>query len=176
MAAKSDFQLQLQQELDRLQAEYEAGDKGALVLALRACAVSLAPMPLWVAKAWMGGWLNVVGGVADWNALLGDVKVKTPKQIARRRRDQERLLKLVELLPYVRASIERDSEGAFEELGEKMGISARAARELFYRKVKANGKSVRLIDSTVLGGNVIRAAAAQSAHTTTSRGRPARKK
>jgi hypothetical protein len=167
VAAKPDSQFQ--QEMDRLQAEYEIGDKGALVLALRACAICLEPMPLWVAKAWMGGWLNVVGGVADWNALLGDVKVKTPKQIARRRRDQERLIKLGELLPFVHASIERDSGGAFEELGKKMGISARAVRELFYRKVKANGKSVRLIDSTILGGNVARAAAGQF-------GRPARKK
>lgn len=100
------------------------------------------PLPAWVRDAFGEGLYNVQTRRADWNDLLGDVRVKTPKQIARERLKVEQIGKLRRLLPSVTKPIERDSEGAFRELADRMGggIKPRAVRELYYAHVTYDGK------------------------------------
>jgi hypothetical protein len=144
--------------LQRLRAEYEAGDKAALAMAISLCAHSRKPLPAWATEAWDGGWTNVAMRVADWNDLLGDVRVKTPKQVEREQMKREQLCRLVRLLPTVNEPIERDSEGAFRELADKIGggIKPRAVRELYYAHMNYNGKKVRLLPSWVLRRRTLR--------------------
>lgn len=142
--------MSFQQHMKGLRTKYEAGDKSALALALWGCARLRRPLPSWVAEAWQVGWFNVTMRTADWNDLLGTVKVKTPKQIERERVKQEQLGKLVKLRPSVRAPIERDSEGAFRELGEKMGIAPRAVRELYYTKFTYDGEEIRVLSPLIM--------------------------
>lgn len=145
-APKNNFQ----QSMVQLRAKYEAGDKSSLALAIYGCAVCRKPMPPWVADAWLGGWGDVVWRVADWNDLLGQVKIRTPKQIKRDQMKLEQIGKLAKLLPTVNAPIERDGEGAFRELGEKMGIPWRAVKELYYLSVDIDGEHIRILPPSVL--------------------------
>ena len=136
----------------QLRTSYEAGDKQALALAISRCAIFGKPLPTWVAEAWRTGWTKAAMCVADWNDLLGDVQVKTPVQIKRERVKLGHFAKLVELLPSVQAPIERDNEGFFRELAEKMGggIEPRQVRELYYKTVTFNGESIRILPRSAL--------------------------
>jgi hypothetical protein len=141
--------------LEGYRADYEVGDKFALASAIHYCAISGKPLPEWVADAWVIGWNNVTSRAADWNDLLGDVNVRTPGQIKREKLKLERLDALVKLLPGVTEPIERDSEGVFRELSEKMGkmgikIKPRAVRELYYASVKYKNERFRLLSPFVL--------------------------
>jgi len=141
------------EQMDELRAEYEAGDKSALALAIEGCGLWRKPMPRWVVQAWSEGYWKVILRAADWNDLFGAVKVKSPKQQARERRELERMSKLVKALPTISAPIERgDSEGAFRELAEKIGtgITPRQVRELYYKKVNYKGREIRALSSSVL--------------------------
>lgn len=142
---------QFARQLEAFRIQFEHGDKNGLVMALWACARLQKPMPRWVADAWIRGWWDTANGVTDWNSVLGNVRVKTAKKIAREKRDAARLHKLAKLLPSVRTPIERDSGGAFQELAEKMKLPARTVRELYYMKVRIDGKSVRALDPEFFG-------------------------
>jgi len=143
--------MSFRQDMKRLRAEYQAGDKSALALAIFGCGHLRKPLPPWVAEAWHDGWVDASMRVADWNDLLGKVRLKTPKQIQRDNTKLKQLGTLAKLLPSVRAPIERDSDGgAFRELGEKMGISPRAVRELYYMKIKYDGEDIRVLSPLVL--------------------------
>jgi hypothetical protein len=134
-------------DMQTLRRAFEAGDRTALAMAINRCAIFGKPLPPWAAEAWRDGWTKAAMRVADWNDLLGEVRVKTPGQIKRERVKLDQLAKLVELLPSVQAPIERDSEGFFRELAEKMGggIKWRAVKELYYLQVKFDGEKIRVI-------------------------------
>jgi hypothetical protein len=137
--------------MKRLRAAYESGDKTALAHAILYCAQFRARLPAWAADAYWGGWIKVVQRTADWNDLLGAVRVRTPKQIARDLRKMGQIGQLVKLLPTVRTPIERgDEAGFFRELGNKMGIKPRAVRALYYLKVKFDGQDIRALPRWVL--------------------------
>jgi hypothetical protein len=139
------------QDMDGLRVQYETGDKSALALAIFGCARLRKPLPSWAADAWWDGYIKVAERVADWNDVLGNVKVRKPKAIQRDQKKLQQLAQLVKLLPSVCAPIERDSEaGAFGELGNKMGISPRAVRELYYMKCKYDGESIRVLSPHVI--------------------------
>jgi hypothetical protein len=124
-----------QRDMERMRAKYQAGDKSALAMTIYICGRRRKPLPAWAADYWWQGWFNVSTRVADWNDLLGKVKMKTPKQIQRDSMKLNQLGELVKLLPSVRnIPIERDEEtGKIAALADKMGITPRRAKELYYQ-------------------------------------------
>jgi hypothetical protein len=134
-----------------LRDEYEAGKKESLAMAIFICAGQGKRLPAWAAEAWRDGWADVIMGLADWHDLLGKPKRKTDKKIERERKQVEDLNKLLELLPSIKASIDRDDgNGFFAELAQKMGVKPRQARELYYLKVKYHGEKIRVISRLAL--------------------------
>jgi hypothetical protein len=124
-----------QRDMERMRTKYEAGDKTALAMAIAICGRRRKPLPPWAADSWWDGWIDVMKRVADWNNLLGKVKVRTSKQLRRERTQIDQLRKIAKLLPSVGdLPIQRDNDtGMIAALAEKMGNTPRQTKELYYQ-------------------------------------------
>jgi hypothetical protein len=73
-------------DLERLRAEYEAGNQEALALAIHLCGRRNLPLPSWVAEAWERGCYSIIDRrVESWDDVLANGKRKTVKQRTRER-------------------------------------------------------------------------------------------
>jgi hypothetical protein len=144
-------------DMEHLRVEYEGGDKTALSGAICMCITRHRPLPDWAGEAFRGGWVKALSRQADWNDLLGAVRVKTPKQIARERRKLELAIQIKEILPSVMKPIARDGKDdrfteAAATLSAKMGrvVKPREVRELVYATVTVGGEKFRLLPASAL--------------------------
>jgi len=124
--------MNFRESMQRLRAEFDAGEKSALAFAMYGCARLRKPLPQWVAEAWIEGWVRASMRVADWNDVLGVVK-KIKKTHQRR---NEQAIKIAKALPKFRGvAIERDHEaGLFSELAKETGVGSRQVKAIYYDK------------------------------------------
>jgi hypothetical protein len=121
-------------EMVALEKEFHSGRKRAVLdaLVVCVCAIPAKPVPRWAAQALAKAVYDVTSAhVASWDDVFGNPLPKGRHLKARQRR-----LRLRDLV--WRECMERRADGAgtsdklFNEVAEKLRITPREARELFY--------------------------------------------
>jgi hypothetical protein len=135
--------------LDALRDQFEAGDRGALLAAIRECARCDIPLPAWAAVAYIEAYervLNLDVNEVAWDAVFGKPYLTGTHLGA--------LRKTRKLRPIVWSTVQRilDAEPAtivdnklFERVGKMMRppIGHSDAAELYYEAVRMLGTATR---------------------------------
>ncbi len=124
--------------LDRLQRQFESGDKGALLEGIFECAMRDLRLPEWVQRAYIDRYREIVHfKAASWDDVFGK-----PHRKGLRLADARRRRKLWAPI-WLRIRHIRDTEldtaideELFERVGEEFGIRKTLASELWYEAKK----------------------------------------
>jgi hypothetical protein len=114
-----------------LRARYEAGDRGALLSAIKECALTDMVMPPWLALAFLEGWRRMKRaepGENDWNEIFGRPFPKYAHVEQRR----ERLLLESEICRRVAECKRMHKTVPWEELARELGSSKGALLRCYY--------------------------------------------
>ncbi|MBK8993994.1 MAG: hypothetical protein IPM40_21230 [Gammaproteobacteria bacterium] len=111
---------------------FEAGDRMALMGAMRICANHDLPMPLWVSRAFISAYDQVLNCKAkSWDTVFGNPYPKGEHLSARRKKRTK--------APAVWVAINRAhkqgraiDESLFTEVGKKLGLGKTLAAEYYY--------------------------------------------
>ncbi len=124
-------------KLERLRKEFAAGDRFALMSAIRVCANHDLPMPDWVARAYIAGFDSVLNyRVASWDDAFGR-PFPQGKQLAKAR--CRRMLKFAVLNRAIELMKQGRSINAafFREIGRSFGIK-KTTTEVYFRAAIAS--------------------------------------
>lgn len=127
--------------LEQEQERFAAGDRGALLAAVRECARCGLPMPEWVAAAFIRSYDQVLNcRVKSWDEAFGAPFPKGSHLNALRKRRKLRVF----VHSAVIDRVQRDpstpiDKGLFESVGEEFNIGASQAEELYYSAVRRGG-------------------------------------
>jgi hypothetical protein len=121
-------------DLDRLKAQFESGDRWALLAAVRKCANHSLVMPSWVANGFIAAYDTVLSArIGSWDEALGRPYPKG-RHLHNARQDRERRfdvwLRIRNIL-----SQEPDiavDDALFERVGRELGIGKTRANRLYY--------------------------------------------
>lgn len=124
--------------LEELGKAFAAGDRGALMAALRVCANHDLPMPQWLSKAYIRSYDQVLTcRVKSWDEAFGAPFPKGANLNALRKRRELRyrigLAVLNRIQRYPDMPIDK---GLFEAVGKEFNVGASLAEELYYSAVK----------------------------------------
>lgn len=124
--------------LDELARDHAAGDKRALMSAIRECARCDLPLPEWAAKAYIRAFDSVLNcRVKSWDDAFGAPFPKGVQLHALRRRRLNRLRVHREVLELIKGDPLRPIDaGLFEEVGRKFHMAKTAAERLYYEAEK----------------------------------------
>lgn len=131
------------QNLRELEAQYHAGDRMALMAAMRECARAGIAPPSWAAEAFIKGYDSVLNcRVGSWDAAYGAPYPKGTQLAALRKRRLNR----AKIYKAVIAAIVSDptrpiDAGLFEEVGREFYMSKGAAEALYYDAVRQGFQS-----------------------------------
>ena len=121
-------------DLDRLEAQFDAGDSFALLQAIRKCANNDLIMPDWVARNYIKRFDLVLNcKLASWDEAFGR---PYPKGVHISKKRQRRLLRLqvynrIQRIRDTDESIAIDNE-LFDRVGAEFGIKKSLCNELYY--------------------------------------------
>lgn len=118
-------------ELEKERHRFEAGDKNALLGAIRICATSELPLPHWVASEFIRGYdavLNCRAG--SWDDAFGRPFPKGTHLAALRKRRRGRIQVMLEVRA-AKARGESVNFKLFEQIGSKLGFGKTLAQELY---------------------------------------------
>jgi hypothetical protein len=126
--------LSLEEERER----FAAGDRVALLAAVRECARCGLPMPEWVAAAFIRSYDQVLNcRVKSWDEAFGAPFPKGSHLNALRKRRKLRIFVHSAVLDRVRRDPSTPiDKGLFESVGEEFSIGASLAEELYYSAVR----------------------------------------
>ena len=120
-------------DLERLQAEHEAGDGTAMVRALRVCAHLSQPLPAWAASAWSSAIDRVQNlDVASWDDVLPSYRPKGKHANAMRKRRELLWPVFWAVSRAHREAGEPITKALFERIGRDYGLSTTVAEEFYY--------------------------------------------
>lgn len=126
------FQFVAQTSLLEEKARFEAGDKNALLGAIRICANHDLVMPDWVARAFIRAYDKVLRHqVATWDDAFGRPLPKGKHLSAARKKREKSPAVWLEVRHMVEAGWPID-EGLFEQVGNKLGLGKTQAAEFYY--------------------------------------------
>ncbi len=130
------------EELERCRIQFYSGDRAALLMAVRSCAMHVLPMPPWVACAVSGAISDVMTGQARsldeaFGAPFKGQCVKTRRRRAEKQKDV--WMEVGER----NASGQPIDVGMFERIGNALGIGRTVAMEYYYGKRKRPPKKTR---------------------------------
>jgi hypothetical protein len=126
-----------------LEQRYAAGDRFALMYAIRVCANHDLLMPLWVALAYIEGFDQVNHYRADsWDTAFGRPFPKGGHLARARQRHMHRpqvYVRVMEILKSEEGATIDD--GLFERVGKELGISKTLCSELYYQMKTRRGNT-----------------------------------
>lgn len=115
--------------LARLQEDFEAGRRSALLDALAECARSGQPMPEWLSAEWLRVYQGLLTGrESDLNALLGHT-VRDPRSRSRRYTIAIRAAEVGNAIIEARLAERPLDNETLEAIGARLGLSLRQVRE-----------------------------------------------
>jgi len=131
------FQWNALRQIDLLQVAYEKGDKMALFAALRKCANHDLVMPMWVSRAFISGYDNVLNcRVGSWDDAFGRPYPKG-KHLGNMREDRVKryaiYFRIREIIKTERHTVD---DGLFERVGSEFGVGKSRANKLYYEAQK----------------------------------------
>ena len=126
-----------QKEMLELESQFSTGDRGAITRGLLLCAIHEAPLPPWLASAWIEA-LDTMQDFRekDWNKLFPR-RLPSHAHLRARRRKLELRPKIVEA---IKQEIERGTpidENLFETVGLRFGIKKTLCSEIYYQSITA---------------------------------------
>lgn len=125
-------------DLARLEQAFVAGDRSALLAAIRVCAACDLPLPAWASRAYIAAYDQVLNCRAKtWDEAFGPAFPKGANLNAQRKRRNLRF----EIHNAVLGTIQREPEtpidaGLFETIGERFGIGKTEAENLYRSAIR----------------------------------------
>lgn len=120
--------------LDGCRAEYEAGNKVALMQAIHVCGIDRIPLPDWVASAYSRCFESVrMARAKSWDDVFGKPFPKGSNLIAihKRRKHQWDLVNRIRLIRESEPGTALDA-ALFERVGKEFGLGRSLAQDYYY--------------------------------------------
>lgn len=129
------MEVSLQRDLEEMEATYHAGAKYVLARVIFFCGQNGVPLPGWAAKAWRRALLDVLSSkLASWDEVFGHVPPKSEQKRKSTQIQRQQLFALIELLPSLAdVPISREAGGLWDVIAERLSITPRRARYLYYK-------------------------------------------
>jgi hypothetical protein len=132
------YRWRARRKLGVLERRYAAGDRFALMHAIRVCANYDLAMPLWVALAYIEGFDRVLHYRADsWDDAFGRPFPKgghLARARLRHMRGPQVYVRIMEILKSEKGATIDD--GLFERVGKELGVSKTLCSKLYYQQKK----------------------------------------
>lgn len=142
--AQEIWRVRVIKELAKLRSEFQAGDKGALIVGLVYCAEYNLLMPAWVRNGVLALMMIEIEGQRSWDDVLGKPHSKGKHLRPKKSGD----LKEMEVYNMVRYIIDNNKnvsigEALFEAVGNELDMSMSQARNLYYKYKKSIEEDIR---------------------------------
>lgn len=127
------FQFVARNDLLMEKARYEAGDKNALLGAIRICANHDLVMPEWLARAFIRGYDKVLNHkVGSWDDAFGRPLPKGKHLNAARKKREKGPAAWLEVQRMVKEEDRAIDDLLFEDVGKKLGLGKTLVSEFYY--------------------------------------------